>query len=254
MDWPRDGMRYRARVFEHYHKTAPQELQNGRSSDPSVYERGFRLRYLPLLPSDKNARILDLGCGLGLLLAFLRKEGYLRCVGIDGSPEMAQLARNNSGVPIEQAEAVSYLRAHPGEFDAVMAMDVLEHMYKDELIDCMDAVRLALKPGGCFLAHTTNTDGLLWGRMRYIDFTHETGFTRYSLSQLFTVTGFVEHEFYPDEPLGTGLRGLACKALWAAYKLALGVFYSMEGGSGIRRNDHIFSSSVIAKTRKPVVG
>lgn len=245
------GLRYRARVFEYYHKTAPAELRAEAAPDVSFYADAFRRRYLPHLPADKGARILDLGCGLGTFLAFLKGEGYANCSGVDGSPEVAALARRNAGVPVEQADAVAYLNAHPGEFDAIVALDVLEHMYKDELLDCMDAVRVALKPGGIFLAHTTNTDGLMWGRMRYIDFTHETGFTRYSLSQLFSVTGFTEHRFFPDEPLAGGLRGLVWKGLWAAYKLLVSALYSMESGSGLLRNDHILSSSVIAVTRKP---
>lgn len=248
MESTHGGVRYRARVFEYYHKTAPAELRAEQAPDVSLYEETFRRRYMPHLPREKDARILDLGCGLGTFLAFLKKEGYGRCCGVDGSPEVAELARRNAGVPVEHADAVAYLNAHPGEFDAITAFDVLEHMYKDELLDCMDAVYKALKPGGIFLAHTTNTDGLLWGRMRYIDFTHETGFTRYSLSQLFSVTGFTGHEFHSDEPLAGGLLS---KALWAGYKLLLSALYRMESGSGLIHNDHILSSSLIARTRKP---
>src|SRR5439155_26972464 len=46
-------------------------------------ERVFRKVLLPLLPADKQARILDLGCGYGEFLCFLQKEGYQNAAGID---------------------------------------------------------------------------------------------------------------------------------------------------------------------------
>src|SRR5262245_34262370 len=37
-------------------------------------------------PADRNAAILELGCGYGALLYFAREAGYHNIRGIDGSP------------------------------------------------------------------------------------------------------------------------------------------------------------------------
>lgn len=241
---------YRERIFRNYLDSCSHELGLRPGADCSaVYHPAYRSHYLPLLPRDKDARILDIGCGMGNLLSFLKQQGYRRCSGIDRSPQMVQVARGR-GNEVEEAEALNYLHARPNAFDCVIAMDVLEHLHKDELMEWMDAIFAALKPGGYFLAHTINADGISWGRMRYIDLTHETAFTRYSLAKLFTVAGFARCEFYPVEPIGPGLRGLIRKALWKLFRLAAGVWYHVEMGSGIIRNDHILTASLLAKTVK----
>jgi 2-polyprenyl-3-methyl-5-hydroxy-6-metoxy-1,4-benzoquinol methylase len=43
--------------------------------------------YDPYLPKNKDARILDFGCGIGHFLYFLNKMGYSNFVGIDISPQ-----------------------------------------------------------------------------------------------------------------------------------------------------------------------
>lgn len=240
---------YRERIFKDYQDTIAPELEMG-TTEPGFHHEGYRERYLPHLPADKGARIVDIGCGHGDLVAFFLKEGYSKAAGVDSSPQMVKLAKDK-GLLVEQNEAVAYLRAHAGQLDCVTAMDVLEHMHKDELIEFMDAVRAALKPGGVFLAHTVNADGLSWGRMRYIDLTHETAFTRYSLSQLFTVTGFTKFEFYATPPLRSAPRACFKRMIWKIYRLVASLYYHAEMGSGICHNDHILSASIVAKAVKP---
>src|SRR5581483_4964270 len=43
-------------------------------------------------PDDRNAAVLDLGCGNGILLLAARRQGYLRLSGVDGSPEQVAIA------------------------------------------------------------------------------------------------------------------------------------------------------------------
>jgi 2-polyprenyl-3-methyl-5-hydroxy-6-metoxy-1,4-benzoquinol methylase len=243
---------YRNRIFPRYLDTCAAELGCSAPFDAAKdYDPGLREQCLPLLPTDRAARILDIGCGRGYLLAFLKKSGYLNCRGIDLSPQMVEQSRAK-GVEAEEADAVGYLRAHPGQFDCVLSFDLLEHLHKDELFQFMDLIHAALKPGGCFVAHTVNADGWTWGRMRYIDMTHEMAFTRYSLSQLFTACGFLRSEFYPCEPVVTGFRSLIRKIIWRAFRLVVNILHHAETGSGILRNDHILTSSLMAKAVKAV--
>ena len=47
----------------------------------------FRLNYLPLLPQEHKAAILDLGCGSGTFLRYLASEGFHNVIGLEGSKE-----------------------------------------------------------------------------------------------------------------------------------------------------------------------
>lgn len=245
-----DPAGYRERVFKNYQDSCADALEIGSVHQrPDLDHLSYRAHYLRHLPQDKSARILDIACGAGNLLAFLKQEGYSGATGVDRSPQMAQMARGK-GLKVERGDALEHLQSKPGSWDCVLAMDFLEHLYKDELVALLDAVHAALKPQGIFLAHTVNTDGISWGRMRHIDITHETAFTRYSLEQLFKVTGFSRCEFFPTGPLGRGPRAWLRKLIWQGFRLAAGLYYHIEMGSGILRNDHILSASLVAKAVK----
>src|SRR6266852_8466542 len=70
-------------------------------------------KYLPLLADmDRDAPILEIGCGGGGLLAYLGRRGFSHAVGIDLSEEQVELARLR-GVRAECGEALAYLRGHP---------------------------------------------------------------------------------------------------------------------------------------------
>src|SRR5688572_2034755 len=45
--------------------------------------RLFRQHYVPYLPANRDAAILDFGCGFGPFLAFASRLGYRNVFGID---------------------------------------------------------------------------------------------------------------------------------------------------------------------------
>lgn len=109
----------------------------------------FIEKFIPL----KDQRILDIGCGGGVLTEGLAKKGAL-LTGIDVEPDTiitatrhardAQLDIIYECVPIEDFEATS--------FDAITCMEMLEHVKNPELI-IEHAVRF-LKPGGYLFLST----------------------------------------------------------------------------------------------------
>ena len=53
----------------------------------ALHDRIYRAAFGPHLPADRDAKILDLGCGCGYFLHFLRTEGYTNVLGIDSSAD-----------------------------------------------------------------------------------------------------------------------------------------------------------------------
>lgn len=235
---------YRERVYRSYRRNLAPELKQG-AADPGAQEAFWRRHYLPHLPEDRGAAILDLGCGDGALLGFLEREGRTAVSGVDASPEQAAAARKR-GLEVEHGDFFSFLKTRPGRYDAVIASDVLEHLRKDEALALMDLVHAALKPGGVFVAQTINAESPGFARQLYVDLTHETAYTRYSLSQLFSTAGFSSSSFFALEPSGKLRRRL----LWKLSCFALALYYHADTGSGIVRHDHIFSSLLLAVARR----
>jgi SAM-dependent methyltransferase len=95
-----------------------------------------------------GARVLDLGCGAGML-ALLKRKG-VTLVGVDLSKECAAAARRN-GYDLTAAAELTRLPFPDDSFDYVVSLDVLGHVEFDEKDAVLDEVRRVLRPGGVTL-------------------------------------------------------------------------------------------------------
>jgi len=102
-----------------------------------------------------SSKILDIGCGGGLLTSYLAEKGY-QVYGIDLSQKSLDVA-----ILQDTDQKISYLKASAEKlpyddmsFDAVCMMDLLEHV-DDYSIVIQEASRV-LKPGGILFFHTFN--------------------------------------------------------------------------------------------------
>lgn len=100
-------------------------------------------------------RVLDVGCGGGFLTNYLAQKGHL-VSGIDLSTKSLEIAEKDDKTgSVEYKRASAYeLPFSEGIFDAVCAMDLLEHV-EDPIVVVKEASRV-LKKGGLFFFHTFN--------------------------------------------------------------------------------------------------
>ncbi len=105
---------------------------------------------------DKDASVLDIGCGAGLLTNDLSRRGFLKVAGVDLSEGALNQAKetDQTGKVIYKKGRAEELPFQDKEFNVVCAMDLLEHVERPDLV-IAEAARV-LKPGGLFFFHTFN--------------------------------------------------------------------------------------------------
>jgi len=108
---------------------------------------------LSLLKNVKNKKILDLGCGTGVLSKILKRRGA-KVFGVDVSPKMIDLAKSNvKGVDFRTG-SVYKLPYKSNYFDIVVASLVL-HYFKN-LNKAFKEIRRVLKKNGILIFSTDN--------------------------------------------------------------------------------------------------
>jgi 2-polyprenyl-3-methyl-5-hydroxy-6-metoxy-1,4-benzoquinol methylase len=116
----------RDRLYEAY---MSQHTGSGaRGSAAFIYRRDIR----PMLPSPETGPVVDIGCGQGELVRIMTADGY-DAQGIDISPEQVAIAQASGLNQVQQGDYRDILGARNGQFAAVTAIDLLEHLTKDEV-------------------------------------------------------------------------------------------------------------------------
>ena len=105
-----------------------------------------------------GARVLDVGCGGGLLSEALAARGA-QVTGIDASERAIEIAKlhlyeSNVRVDYECTTAEAHAEAHPAAYDLVTCMELLEHV--PDPASVVDACARSLRPGGAVCFSTLN--------------------------------------------------------------------------------------------------
>ena len=139
----------------------------------------------------RGGRVLDVGSGFGFLLDELAASGY-RPYGIDVASPAVRAARRR-GAAVARASAEEGLPFLAGSFDAVLVLDVIEHVRDFRRL--LDECRRVLRPPGLLVVLTLNAHSAarpLLGRRWtwYLDPTHVWMFTPGMLRQALRESGF----------------------------------------------------------------
>ncbi len=102
--------------------------------------------------------VLDVGCGRGEILRHVHRLGG-RAFGVDYAPVAVQMSREVADY--EQGGAIGVYQANAQQlpffadtFDRILMLDIVEHLYPEELERALDESFRVLKPGGQLIVHT----------------------------------------------------------------------------------------------------
>jgi 2-polyprenyl-3-methyl-5-hydroxy-6-metoxy-1,4-benzoquinol methylase len=240
---------YRWRMYGRYVTARDQKLT------PSIVQ-GLRPRAAHLnkliqsyFPADRNAAIVDLGCGHGTLIHFARQAGFSNIIGIDRSLQQVEAAQRLGIEGVRHGDLCEAISSTANaSLDAVVTFDVIEHLRKDELTGFVDEVLRVLRPEGRWITHVPNGESPFGSRIRYGDITHEMAFTRESISQLLLSSGFSSVNCYEDGPVAHGPASATRWLLWKGIRLGLRLWLAIEtGDSG---SEAIFTQNLFAVAHK----
>lgn len=242
---------YREKIYKAYDLQWT-KLHSSDIKEYEFYAKIAKKRFAKILPENKEAKILDVACGAGHFLYFLKKEGYLNIKGIDVSEKQIELAKGIGLKEVEKADLFVYLPKHKGEFEAIVALDIIEHLKKEEIINFLNLIRESLKPEGLAIIHTINASSLMATNSIYLDFTHEVAFTATSLAALLQACGFEEVKVFGDGPVMHDFKSFIRVILWELIKVILKIYRQIESGTGrhLWRRTDIFEPAIFAVAKK----
>ncbi|MEK9154592.1 MAG: class I SAM-dependent methyltransferase [Patescibacteria group bacterium] len=198
------------------------------------------------LPENKDCKIIDLGCGSGGFVYWLKESGFKNIEGVDISKEQIELGFSLGIKNIIQGDIKSFLENKKNEYDVIFCRDVFEHFTKNELLEITRLIYESLKHGGLLIIQTVNAENLFWGRLRHGDFTHELAFTKESINQILKFIGFNKIEIFGQNPVAHGLKSLVRAISWKIFNLIFKLYILAETGS----SKGIFSQNIIVVAKK----
>ncbi|MEA3245924.1 MAG: class I SAM-dependent methyltransferase [Gemmatimonadota bacterium] len=180
-------------AFDAYYRAMSKYEYHQRDGAESEYD-ARRLAIIadiiaPLVPRPE-ARILDVGCATGRLLANLRERGFPNVEGADPSPACAAAADRLYGIRVH-CRTLAELGAAPERYDFVILVGVLEHLR--DLGAAFGHLRTILIPGGQLYVEVPDATAFAdWSNAPYQDFSteHINFFAPGSLDNLMAVHGF----------------------------------------------------------------
>lgn len=137
----------------------------------------------PLLPKKPDLRLLDVGCGAGNMIHHLSQYGQVKGLEID--PRPVKMARQR-GYDVDLFDVTDTMPFGDATFDAITALDVIEHN-EDDMAILADSYRV-LKPGGHIII-TVPAFMFLWTHNDDLN-AHVRRYTAGELQDKLTKTGF----------------------------------------------------------------
>lgn len=205
-------------AFDRYYRDASKYIyaQRGGAESPADAARlAVSASTIARFEPHHDARVMDVGCASGRLLAELRRLGFSNIRGIDPSPECAAAARRIHDVDV-QAMTLGQLADEGEPFDFLVCIGVLEHLV-DVQRSLAQLHRVTTPGGGIYLEVPDVTGFADWPNAPYQEFSveHINYFSPGSLRRTLRAAGFEMEWHEQGSPIQAGTTRVANLAAFA---------------------------------------
>jgi 2-polyprenyl-3-methyl-5-hydroxy-6-metoxy-1,4-benzoquinol methylase len=177
--------------------------------DQTYYEKTaqeYNAMFKYYMPTSKRANILDIGCGKGFFLYYLKQQGYSNFYGIDADLFSIDHTQNHVTEKCEYVYAEEFLSDKIDVYDLIIMNEVLEHIPKEEIVPLLKTIWNSLHSDGNLICYVPNMENPFSSYTRYHDFTHTIGFTQNSLRMVLSAAGFSETNIIIPEGQKKGIK------------------------------------------------
>jgi len=174
-------------TIKSYDLYANQYHENVKELAPSKYLNLFT-NYL-----DRNAKILDLGCGSGRDSAIFSQMGF-QVVGVDLSIELLRIAKSTAPNVHFIKKDIRFLDFEDFSFNGIWASAILLHIHKSEIPSLIDSLyRILVNEGVLYLSVKKGQGDEFVPDIRYGDSAYKywSYFSQEDLSNLLVKSGFI---------------------------------------------------------------
>jgi len=200
----------------------------------------YQLIYTPL-PKKYKGSILDVGCGNGLYLYHLKKNGW-SVSGIDMSSKAVKFAQNKFKLKNIKRGFLEKTDYPPNNFKVVTMHHVIEHLYDPGKV--LNKIRKSLKKDGILVVSTPNIDSINFYLFRKYWFPLETPrhlylFNYSSMKKLALNTNFRIDKVFHDRSSHALIRsikykyGISVPSLFKIFFIPIMIFFALFGRSDI---------------------
>jgi len=190
--------KYREKIYRKYVEILTKYSE--KPNDNQEYKKRkklYNLNYKKFLPSNRESKILELGCGKGFFLKYLKEMGYSNILGVEKSESPILHALSDIKNYIVEDDMFNYMKNCSEKYDLIVLFHVIEHLFKEEVLDILELIYEKLSSNGILLIEVPNASSPLFGCInRYSEFTHEIGFTPSSLREILMISDFKNVEVY----------------------------------------------------------
>ncbi len=198
------------------------------------------------LPQDRGIKVVDVGCGDGGFLLFLKEEGFRDVWGVDIDKAQVEACKAKGVREVEAIDDLEkFLKKRQSYYGLIIMKQVIYYFSDDELIRYLTAAREALAHGGTLIIEVFNGAPLTGRYIKDKDYRIKRVFTEYSVRAVLEDSGFRVVELFGSGGAPRGLKAVLWHAAQKIWFVLVRCIYILERGLD-PYNPAIFTKNLIA--------